>query len=294
MSSNCSELFSKQSWLGYIQLCRLDKPVGILLVLWPTLWALLDAAQGLPAFWVLFVFMVGVVLMRSAGCVINDYADRRWDGAVERTQFRPLVIGLVSTRQALGLFIVLCLIAFFLVLTLNTLTILLSFAALLLAAIYPFTKRVTYLPQFVLGAAFSWAIPMAYAAVLNTVPAQAWILMVANLCWTVAYDTQYAMVDRDDDLKVGIKSTAILFAQYDKLAIALLQAVALLALLAFGDMQEYRWPYWVVLIAVSAHFFMQANWLKTRERSQCFRAFKANNQVGLLVTVGIAATLCLG
>ena len=276
---------------GMIQLCRFDKPVGILLLLWPTLWALLDAAQGIPPMSVLVVFISGVILMRSAGCVINDYADRHWDGAVERTQQRPLVTGLVSTRQALSLFVSLCLLAFVLVLTLNVFTIQLSFVALGLAVVYPFTKRFTQLPQLVLGAAFSWAIPMAYAAILNEIPPQAWALFIANLCWTVAYDTQYAMVDRNDDLKVGIKSTAILFGDFDRVAIAVLQLASLLALSVFGWQTQQAWPFWLGVLSWLGLFIQQGILIKDRQRMACFQAFRANNQAGWLLTLAMLVAL---
>lgn len=291
MSANPASLM--KTFTGFVQLCRFDKPVGILLLLWPTLWALLDAAQGVPAPWVLTVFVLGVILMRSAGCVINDYADRHWDGAVERTKQRPLVTGTVKPWQALSLFGLLCAIALGLVLTLNPLTIQLSLAAAALATVYPFTKRYTQLPQFVLGTAFSWAIPMAYAAVQNQVPMHAWALFAANLSWTVAYDTQYAMVDRDDDLKVGIKSTAILFGQWDRQIIALLQLLCLLSLAWFAQAQHYGMVFWGGLLIVSALFMQQAWQIRSRERAACFAAFKANNRVGLVLTLAIAASLLL-
>ena len=203
------KLLTKERGLAYVQLARIDKPIGTLLLLWPTLWALWLAADGLPDLWTLLVFVVGVFLMRSAGCVINDYADRNFDGHVKRTAGRPLPTGKVKPREVLALFAVLALISFALVLTMNPLTIGLSFAALLLAVCYPFMKRYIPIPQLVLGMAFSWSIPMAYAAQANALPLVVWLVFLANLLWTIAYDTQYAMVDRDDDLKLGLKSSAM-------------------------------------------------------------------------------------
>lgn len=279
------------SWSGLWRLCRLDKPIGILLLLWPTVWAIIDASSGAVWSWPACALLIGVVLMRSAGCVINDYADRHWDGAVERTKSRPLVTGEVSPLQALALFILLCLSAFALVLTLNQLTIALSFVAAGLATIYPFTKRVTHLPQFVLGAAFSWAIPMAYAAILGEVPLQAWWLFAANLAWTVAYDTEYAMVDRDDDVKVGIKSTAILFGRFDRVAIALLQLTTLLCLLLFAMQIQAGGAFIVGLAIVALLFVHQGVMIFRRQRQACFAAFRANNWVGLVIAAAMAASV---
>ena len=220
---------------AYVRLMRLDKPVGIYLLLWPTLWALLIASQGLPAWDITLIFVAGVVVMRSAGCVINDYADRKVDGSVKRTAQRPLATGEVTAKQALQLFGALVAIAFILVLFLNWQTIALSVAALVLASSYPFMKRYTHLPQVVLGAAFGWAIPMAFMAVLETIPDYGWWLFVANLTWTVAYDTMYAMVDRDDDLQIGVKSTAILFGKNDVRIVMGLQVVTLAILIGVGQ-----------------------------------------------------------
>ncbi|GAM72581.1 4-hydroxybenzoate polyprenyltransferase [Vibrio sp. JCM 19236] len=272
---------------AYYFLMRMDRPIGSLLLLWPTLWALLMAAKGQPQWTVLIVFCIGVLLMRSAGCVINDYADRNFDGHVERTKQRPIPSGLVTAKEALGLFGVLSLLAFALVLTMNTLTIQLSFVGIALAALYPFMKRFTHLPQLVLGMAFSWAIPMAWAAESGTVEPMAWLLFVINLLWTIAYDTQYAMVDREDDLKVGIKSTAILFGRYDKLIIGVLQAVSIALLLLVGMIESLTAAYyWGVLVA--GGLFVYQQWLiKTRERAPCFQAFLNNNYVGMAVTAGL-------
>ncbi|ORJ15475.1 4-hydroxybenzoate polyprenyltransferase, partial [Aeromonas salmonicida] len=241
-------LLTKERGLAYVQLARIDKPIGTLLLLWPTLWALWLAAGGLPDLWTLLVFVVGVFLMRSAGCVINDYADRNFDGHVKRTAGRPLPMGKVKPREVLALFAVLALISFALVLTMNSLTIALSFAALLLAVCYPFMKRYIPIPQLVLGMAFSWSIPMAYAAQANALPLVAWLVFLANLLWTIAYDTQYAMVDRDDDLKLGLKSSAILFGRHDKRIIGVLQLATLLILLAVGQLMGLgAWYYWGLL-----------------------------------------------
>ncbi|MBD1391140.1 4-hydroxybenzoate octaprenyltransferase [Neiella sp. HB171785] len=279
-------------WAGIFRLCRLDKPVGILLLLWPTLWALLDAAQGLVWSWPAVALMLGVVLMRSAGCVINDYADRHWDGAVARTKTRPLVTGEVTPKQALGVFVGLCLVAFALVLTLNQLTIQLSFVAVALATIYPFTKRITHLPQVVLGAAFSWAIPMVYAAINGAIPAHAWWLFAANLAWTVAYDTQYAMVDRADDLKVGIKSTAILFGRFDVLAIVMLQLLCLACLVGFAvSAALMQVTFAGALLLALGLFIWQWQLVRERQPAACFLAFRSNNWVGMVISGGLALAL---
>lgn len=277
------------TFLGYWQLMRVDKPVGIYLLLWPTIWALLIAAEGLPGWHMGIVFIAGVVVMRSAGCVINDYADRHFDGHVARTAQRPLITGQVSAKQALTVFALLLLLAFALVLTLNWQTIAMSFVALCLAAIYPFMKRYTYLPQFFLGAAFSFAIPMVFMAINQHVPLHAWALFVANLLWTVAYDTQYAMVDRDDDLQVGIKSTAILFGSYDRLLIGLLQLATLAIFVVIALQLALSWPVYLALV-LSAVLFIQQQWhIRHRHRQGCFRAFLHNHYVGLVIALGLAA-----
>jgi len=267
----------------YIQLTRMDKPIGTLLLLWPTLWALWIAAEGLPKLDVLFVFTLGVILMRAAGCVINDFADRHVDGHVKRTENRPLASGRISNRAALIFFFCLTLLAFLLVLTMNTLTILLSFVGVGLAACYPFMKRYTHLPQVVLGMAFGWAIPMGFAAQLDTVPSYAWLLFVANILWTVAYDTLYAMVDRDDDLKIGIKSTAILFGKKDKLSVGLLQLLSLLCLGILGWLLVLPAVYFVGLILVAGLFVYQQKLIVDRDRDSCFKAFLHNNYVGMII-----------
>ena len=275
-------------WKYFVQLARLDRPIGIYLLLWPTLWALWLAAQGAPSLHHFMVFTLGVILTRSAGCVINDYADRYFDGHVKRTAQRPLVTGKVTAKEALIYAGTLFLAAFFLVLTTNTLTISLSFCGLLLASAYPFAKRHTHLPQVVLGAAFAWSIPMAYAAETGTVPAQAWLLFMANLFWTVAYDTQYAMVDRDDDLKIGIKSTAILFGELDNFMIGLFQVLTLITLLLLGAQLELGLSFYLSLVIVAGSFVMQYRMTKERERSACFRAFLSNHWIGAILFAGIA------
>lgn len=271
-----------------LQLMRFDKPIGTLLLLWPTLCALWIAAQGVPETRLLFIFVVGTFLTRSAGCIINDIADRHLDGAVARTNARPLVTGAVSEKEALLLFTVLMLLAFVLVLFTNTLTIALSFIAVLLAASYPFMKRFTHLPQVVLGAAFSWGIPMAFAAQSGELPAALWLLYLGNLLWTVAYDTQYAMVDRDDDILIGIKSTAVLFAHHDRLAVAILQLLTLLTLWASGQQFGLGWPYTGALWVIAGLFLYHQYLMREREPTQCFKAFLHNNWVGLTLFLGVA------
>ena len=274
--------------LAFHRLMRTDKPIGALLLLWPTLWALWVATPGIPPLWILAVFVAGVWLMRAAGCVVNDYADRKFDGHVKRTAHRPLPSGDVSEKEARTLFVVLVLLSFLLVLTLNTMTILLSVAALALAWVYPFMKRYTHLPQVVLGAAFGWSIPMAFSAVSESLPLSCWLLLLANICWTVAYDTLYAMVDRDDDLKIGIKSTAILFGRYDKLIVGLLQFATLLLLVWVGYLAQLGGAFYWSLLLAGALFIHQQKQIAGREREACFKAFLQNNYVGLVVFIGIA------
>jgi 4-hydroxybenzoate polyprenyltransferase len=277
----------------YARLMRLDKPIGILLLLWPTLWALWIAAQGRPPWLLVWVFCLGTALMRSAGCVINDYADRHFDPQVARTRDRPLASGLVTAREALVLFAVLCLLAFALVLTQNRLTIQISFAALALAIVYPFTKRVTQLPQLVLGAAFGMAIPMAFAAETGAVPSIAWWLFAANLAWTVAYDTLYAMVDRADDVKIGVKSTAILFGTHDRLIVGLLQLLALTLLSLAGQQLHLGNPYALGLLAAAALALWQQWLVRDRNPARCFAAFLNNQWFGAAVFVGLALDYAL-
>ncbi|KUE78672.1 4-hydroxybenzoate octaprenyltransferase [Aeromonas schubertii] len=281
-------LICKERWQAYGQLARIDKPIGTLLLLWPTLWALWLAGEGSPDPWVLLVFVCGVFLMRSAGCVINDYADRDFDGHVKRTAGRPLATGRVSSREALLLFAVLALISFALVLTLNTLTIAMSFAGLVLAVCYPFMKRFIPIPQFVLGLAFSWSIPMAYGAQADALPPLAWLLFAANLLWTIAYDTEYAMVDRDDDLKLGLKSSAIWFGRWDRHIIGLLQVATLSCMGLVGALAGLGVAYYASLLLVALMFLQQQRQILGREREPCFQAFLANNRVGMVLFAGIA------
>lgn len=274
-------------WLAYCRLMRIDKPIGSLLLLWPTYWALWLAGGGIPDVKLLLVFTGGVFFMRAAGCVINDFADRNFDGYVKRTCQRPLPSGALSVREAKVLFVLLVALSFALVLTLNALTIWLSVAALTLAWIYPFMKRFTHLPQVILGMAFGWSIPMAYAAVSESLPLSCWLLFAANICWTVAYDTQYAMVDRDDDLRIGIKSTAILFGRYDRLIVALLQLATLLLLLWVGRLNPLGAVYYWGLLLVGGGFVYQQRLIVKRARPACFQAFMSNNYVGLILFVAI-------
>lgn len=279
--------FTQDKRLAYVQLMRLDKPIGTFLLLWPTLWALFSVSNGFPPLPILIVFVLGVIVMRAAGCVINDYADRYIDGNVKRTSQRPLATGRASEKEAKVLFAALIAVAFLLVLQLNTYTIGLSFIAVGLAMVYPFMKRYTHLPQFVLGMAFGWSIPMAYGAVSESLPLGCWLLFFANLAWTVAYDTQYAMVDRDDDLRIGVKSTAILFAQYDNKIIALLQATALALLVLFGKISHYQTAYFIALGLTATLFIYQCKLTKQREREACFNAFLNNHYVGMGIFISI-------
>jgi len=273
----------------YEKLMRLDKPIGILLLLWPTLWALWLSADGRPDWMVLWVFVLGTVLMRSAGCVINDYADRDFDKHVERTKERPLTAGRVSTKEALWLFASLALVSFALVLALGKpLVIWMSVPALFLAASYPFTKRFLAIPQAYLGIAFGFGIPMGYAAHLGEVPAEAWWLLLANVFWAVAYDTEYAMVDRDDDLKIGIKTSAITFGRFDVAAVMACYAVTLCILAWLGFRLHLGWIYDAGLVAAAAIFVQHYFWIRGRERMPCFKAFLHNNYAGLVIFLGIA------
>jgi len=276
--------------LAYHRLMRTDKPIGALLLLWPTLWALWLATPGVPPLGILVVFIAGVWLMRAAGCVVNDYADRKFDGHVKRTANRPLPSGAVSEKEARNLFVVLVLLAFVLVLTLNLMTILLSVAALALAWTYPFMKRYTHLPQVVLGAAFGWSIPMAFAAVSESVPLSCWLMFFANILWAVAYDTLYAMVDRDDDVKIGIKSTAILFGRYDKLIVGILQVLVLVLMAAVGWLNGLGWAFYASIAVAGALFIWQQKMIVHRDRDACFKAFLNNNYVGLALFVGLAVS----
>lgn len=272
----------------YLLLMRADRPIGSFLLLWPTLWALWLAGNGQPAASIVLIFIAGVFIMRSAGCVINDYADRHIDPDVARTCQRPIATGQVQPHEALILFALLCGAALLLVLQLNTLTIKLSLVAVILAASYPFMKRFTHLPQVYLGIAFGWSIPMAFAAQSNQLPASIWLLFLANICWTVAYDTMYAMVDREDDLKIGVMSTAILFGKNDRLIIGILQLLTLGLLFWTGFIFDRGFFYYAGLLMAS-FFFLYQQWLiAERNPAQCLQAFLNNNWFGAVVFVGLA------
>ena len=273
-----------QYWL----LSRFDKPIGILILLWPALWALWVASRGKPNYYVLLVICLGVILMRAAGCVINDYADRDFDPHVERTKQRPIAAGRVSPKEALGLFVVLCLIAFGLVLTLNAFTIALSFVAAFLAGSYPFMKRYTHLPQAYLGIAFGWAVPMSFSAQLNQIPTVAWVMYLAVVLWALVYDTMYAMVDKDDDLKIGVKSTAILFGAYDRHIMAVLQVIIIGLLVVVGLMQALTWLYYAGVIVATALCVYQQKLIFHREKALCFKAFLNSNYFGMAVFIGLS------
>ena len=271
----------------YLQLMRVDKPIGTLLLLWPTYWALWLANSGMPSLINFIVFTLGVVVMRSAGCVINDFADRKIDGSVKRTAQRPLASGTVASGEALSLFLLLITLAFILVLMLSVNTILLSVGALALAFCYPFMKRYTQLPQVVLGAAFGWAIPMAYMASIDALPIQAWLLFTANVCWTVAYDTMYAMVDRDDDVKIGVKSTAILFGRFDRHIIFILNALFIALVAYIGLINQLNMAFWAGLLIATALLVYQQVLILKRDRDECFKAFLNNHYVGMAIFIGL-------
>ena len=272
----------------YARLLRVDRPIGSLLLLWPTYWALWLAADGFPSVGNFIVFTLGVFMMRAAGCAINDFADRKVDRHVKRTKDRPLTSGRIEAWEAVALFAGLCVTAFLMVvLFTNTLTLYLSFGGAVLAFIYPFMKRYTHLPQLFLGAAFSWAIPMAWAAEAGEVTKLAWLLFTANVLWTVAYDTLYAMVDRDDDIRIGIKSTAILFGDADRAVIAILQALVVLILILVGQQAELGVFYYLGLVAMACLFVFQQHLARFRERDGCFKAFLDNNWAGFAVFTGL-------
>jgi 4-hydroxybenzoate polyprenyltransferase len=271
----------------YALLIRLNRPIGIFLLLWPTLWGLWIAAKGFPDPAILIVFVLGVILMRSAGCVLNDIADQRFDPLVTRTQTRPLASGKVSPSEALLVAGSLIFIAFLLVLTMNWLTVQLAFIAIILAGIYPFMKRYTYLPQFFLGLAFGWAIPMAFAAQTGSVPQIAWLLLIANVLWSVVYDTMYAMVDRQDDLKIGVKSTAILFDDADRVIIGIIQGLVLITLIMIGRQAELGISYFIGLVIASCFFIYQLILIWNRKPELCMKAFLNNNWFGLTIFIGL-------
>lgn len=273
--------------VNYAVLMRLNKPIGIYLLLWPTLWALMIAGEGSPDKKVLLIFIAGVVLMRSAGCVINDYFDRDFDRHVSRTSNRPLTSGRVTTQEAKLLFAALCLVALLLVLQLNRLTIMLSVVGVLLAMVYPYMKRVTHLPQVVLGAAFGWAVPMAFAAQTGTVPQIAWLMFTTTVLWTTAYDTMYAMVDRQDDIALGLKSTAILFGDADRAVIGGLQLTVLACLVMIGLQAELGLYYYGGVLFAAGLAAWQQRLIRNRNRDGCFKAFLNNHWFGLVIFLGI-------
>lgn len=272
---------------SYIKLMRIDKPIGILLLLWPTLIALWIAGNGQPDWIVVSIFIVGTVLMRSAGCVMNDLADSRFDGAVTRTKFRPLVTNEVSKKEALVLALILTIIAFLLVLALNVLTIKLSIIALILAVTYPLTKRYLSIPQAYLGIAFGFGIPMAFAAIQNQVPTIAWWLVVANIFWAIAYDTEYAMVDREDDLKINIKSSAITFGQYDVLAVMVCYVITISIFAVAGIFLSLKSPYFIGLLAACLVAIYHYHLIKRRQKEHCFKAFLHNTWFGMVIFIGL-------
>ena len=272
----------------WARLMRLDRPIGTYLLMWPTYWALWFASGGQPSLKNFLIFTLGVICMRAAGCVINDYADRYVDGAVARTRHRPLVTGEVRPSQALVLFFALLLIALMLVLMTNQMTLILALAGVMLATLYPFLKRLTYLPQLGLGIAWAWSVPMAFAAQQQFLPMGLWLVFAAVICWTIAFDTYYAMVDRDDDLQIGIKSTAILFGKWDLLIIALLQITALILLVLAGAYFNRGWIYAVGLIIAAGYFVAQYLQAKRREARGCFNAFLNNHRVGMVIFISLA------
>ena len=285
----------KEKLTAYSDLIRLNRPIGIFLLLWPTLWALFLSADGKPDIFILTIFTLGVILMRSAGCAINDFADRNYDGNVSRTKHRPIVTGKVSAFEAILIFVILSVTAFLLVLFfLNTLTLQISIVAVLLAATYPFTKRLHYLPQVHLGIAFAWAIPMAFVAQTNQFPPPwGWLLFIITILWTTAYDTIYGMIDRKDDIKIGIKSTAILFGSADRLIIGVLQVFVLLGLISIGVQTELRYWYFCSLGLVTLFFIYQQILINHRHPRDCLEAFLNNNYVGMIVFFGIMASFWL-
>ncbi len=276
-----------ERFYNYALLMRLHRPIGIFLLLWPTLWALWIASEGQPDLLILTVFILGVIIMRSAGCVINDYADQKFDPHVQRTKQRPLAAKTVSRAEALILFTILCLLALGLVLLLNTLTVMLSVVAVLLAISYPFTKRYTHWPQAYLGLAFGWGIPMAFAAQTGTVPPLAWALLLINLLWALVYDTLYAMVDREDDLQIGIKSTAILFGRADRTIIAGLQIIILGLLIGVGNILYLGIPYYLGILGAALLAFYQQWLIRDRSATHCFQAFLNNHWFGAVIFLGI-------
>jgi 4-hydroxybenzoate polyprenyltransferase len=286
-------MFLQERIFLYIRLARLDRPIGILLLLWPTLWAIWIASNGQPPYLILLIFVAGTVLMRSAGCVINDYADRDIDKHVKRTQQRPITSGEVRPHEALWLAAALTVIALLLILPLNTLTLLLSVPAVLLAGSYPYTKRFLAIPQAYLGIAFGFGIPMAFAAIQGSVPAVAWWMLLANIFWCIAYDTEYAMVDRDDDIHLGIHSSALFFGKYDVAAVMCCYAVALAILAYVGYALHLGAAYYAGLLAAAGIAAYHYSLIRLRQRDACFTAFVHNNWLGAAIFAGVAADYLL-
>lgn len=281
-------------WNALWRLMRFDRPIGILLLLWPTLWALWIAGEGSPSARNILIFCTGVVLMRAAGCIMNDVADRNFDPHVERTRSRPLASGELTVREALVTFAVVMALAFGLVLMTNLLTIQLAFAGAALASTYPFFKRWTHFPQVVLGLAFGWGIPMAFAAETGSVATAAWLILLINVIWSVIYDTLYAMVDREDDISIGLKSTAILFGRFDLLILRVLKVVMIALLLLLGLMLQFSWP-WFGGVAVAAVLLARQQYqVRNRDRDACFKAFLNNNWVGVAIWAGLFAAYLIG
>ncbi|UDG80795.1 4-hydroxybenzoate octaprenyltransferase [Candidatus Hartigia pinicola] len=276
-----------KKWHAYSRLARIDKPIGFFLLLWPTYWSLWISSRGIPSFHILIVFTIGVFLMRSVGCIINDYVDRHLDIHVERTKNRPLPSGEVTEKEAKYIFFSLMLLSFLLVLTLNLMTIYLSIMGILLAWIYPFVKRISHLPQIVLGAAYGWSIPMSFSAVNNSLPLMCWLLFIVNIVWSVIYDTQYAMVDYNDDLKIGIKSTAILFGEYDKAIIGIFQIIMIGLLALVGLLVKFGVIYYISLFLLVALFGYQQTLMMNKEKIAYFKAFRNNNYIGCILFSGI-------
>ena len=273
----------------YTQLTRLNRPIGSLLLLWPTLWGVWIASKGHPPWYIVLIFVLGTLLMRSAGCAVNDYADRDFDKHVKRTRERPITSGRIAPKEALAVAAVLALLALCLILPLNRLTLLLSVPAVFLAASYPFTKRFFAIPQAYLGIAFGFGIPMAFAAIQNSVPAIAWVLLAANTFWSIAYDTEYAIVDRDDDIRIGIHSSALLFGRFDVVAVMGCYAVTLALLAWAGHMAHLHWIFYAGLLVAASIAGYHYTLIKGREREPCFKAFLHNNWFGAAVFAGIAA-----
>jgi 4-hydroxybenzoate polyprenyltransferase len=284
----------KNRGLNYALLMRFDRPIGIYLLLWPALWALWIAGQGQPSLKNTFIFIMGVILMRAAGCVINDFADRNIDPFVKRTEHRPIATGAVSSQEAIVLFLMLGLLAFVLVLFTNWLTFGLSFAALFLAVIYPFTKRYTYMPQAFLGLAFGWAVPMAFAAETGSVPLVAWLILTGTVLWATAYDTMYAMVDRDDDIRIGVKSTAILFGDSDVMIIGAIQVLFFVTLLIVGNKLQLGMYFYLGVLVAAGFGVYQQYLIWDRKPDKCFKAFLNNNWVGAAIFAGIVLHYMLG